>query len=188
MQSSNITVPGDTDQNYFTLAVYAPNGSEVAGGYCNGSSPGASCRYSLWNLAAGTYSVVATPTFGGTINFTAQLQSDVSEGALSASTPAAINLAQGQVQRFTFNANTGDTVALNLSGVTSTAPTGQAVYVNVYRPDTGAINTNNYYTQFDATGSQTLSLPNLPVGGTYTAVVYTPYGTPANGQLTLVPQ
>ncbi len=89
------------------------------------------------------------------------------------------------MERLTFNANQGDTVALNLSGVSTTGPTGQSVYVNVYRPDSGLITTGNYYTYFSETGSGTLNLQNLPASGTYTAVVYTTYGTPASAQLTL---
>jgi hypothetical protein len=183
---SNINVPGATN-NGFRVDVYNAAGTDVSGTYCYASNPGSSCRMSLWNMAAGTYSVIVTPYWGGTISFAAQLQSDASEGVMTAGTPNTISLVQGQVQRFTFNANAGDTVALNLAGVASTAPTGQSVYVNVYRPDTGAITTGNSYTSFNTASSQTLNLPNLPVGGTYTVTVYTPYGTPANAQLTLVP-
>ncbi len=186
LQFSNITVTGGTN-NGFRVDIYNANGTDVSGSYCYTSNPGASCRLALWNLAAGTYSVVVSPTWGGTISFNAQLQSDVAAPTLTANTPATVTLGSGQIQRLTFNANLGDTVALNLSGVSSTAPTGQSVYVNVYRPDTGAITTGNYYTTFSASGSTTLNLSNLPASGTYTAVVYTNYGTPATGQLTLVP-
>ncbi|MBE1162354.1 IPT/TIG domain-containing protein [Dyella acidiphila] len=186
LQLSNITLTGGSN-NGFRVDVYSANGTDVSGTYCYTSNPGASCRFALWNLPAGSYSVVASPTWGGTIGFNAQLQSDVAGPALTANTPATVTLGSGQIQRFTFNANVGDTVALNLSAVSSTAPTGQGVYVNVYRPDTGAITTGNYYTYFSETGSGTLNLPNLPASGTYTAVVYTNYGTPATAQLTLAP-
>ena len=189
----NISVPGSS-YNGFQISVYSAAGTEIFGTTCETSNPGASCRLPLWNLAAGTYSVIAVPNDGGTINFTAQLQSDTLGGALTLGTPTTINLAQGQVQRFTFNANAGDTLALNLSNVTSTAPTGQPVYVSVYRPDVGTITTSedynngNYYTQLGASsGSRLANLSNLPVSGTYTVVVFTPYGTPASAQLTLVP-
>jgi large repetitive protein len=181
---NNINVPGATT-NGVRYDVYNAAGTDVNGSYCYAASPGAGCRVALWNMAAGTYTVVVSPYWGGTINVTAQVQTDVSEGTLTPGAPISINLAQGQVQRFTFNANTGDSVALNLSGVSSTSPTGQPVYVNVYRPDTGSITTGNYYTYFDPTSSGTLNLQNLPAGGTYTVVVYTPYGTPATAQLTL---
>ena len=186
LELSNISVIGATN-NGFRVDIYSANGTDISGNYCYTSNAGASCRFALWNLAAGSYSVVVTPTWGGTINFNAQLQSDVSGPALTSNTPTTVTLGSGQVQRLTFNANLGDTVALNLSGVSTTAPTGQTVYVNVYRPDTGAITTGNYYTYFSATGSATLNLPNLPASGTYTAVVYTTNGTPGTAQLTFVP-
>ncbi|HUA80251.1 MAG TPA: hypothetical protein VL997_07765 [Dyella sp.] len=183
---SNVNVPG-ASYNAFQAYVYNAAGTVIANPTCAASNPGAACLIPLWNLPAGTYSVVASPYWGGTINFTAQLQADEIGTTLTANNPAVINLGQGQVQRLTFNANAGDTVALNLSGVTSTAPTGQAVYVNVYRPDTGAIATGNYYTQFHTSNSEVVNLANLPASGTYTVVVYTTDGTPASAQLTLVP-
>ncbi|MCD4542551.1 hypothetical protein LRP79_00005 [Burkholderia pseudomallei] len=183
---SNVNVAGASN-NGFYVNVYDPSGANVAGYYCYASNPGASCRQALWNLTAGTYSVVASPTWGGTISFSAQLEPDVAGPALVTGAPTTINLGAGQVQRLTFNANVGDTVALTLSGVSTTAPAGQYVYVNLYRPDTGAITPGNYYTYFNATGSNTINLQNLPASGTYTAVVYTAYGTPGTAQLALYP-
>ncbi len=173
--------------NGFRVDVYNSTGTDVSGNYCYTSNPGASCRFALWNLPAGTYSVVVSPTWGGTIGFTTQLQSDQTEPALAMSAPALVSLGAGQIQRFAFNANVGDTIALNLSGVSTSSPTGQGVYVNIYRPDTGAITTSNNYTSFSATSSSTINLQNLPATGTYTAVVYTSYGTPGTAQLTMQP-
>jgi hypothetical protein len=82
----------------------------------------------------------------------------------------------------------GDTVALTLSGVNTTSPTGQPVYVAIWRPDVGAITPGNTYTSFGTTSSNTLNLSNLPVSGTYTLAVYTTNGTPGTAQLMLAPK
>jgi large repetitive protein len=182
---SNLSVPGSGYNGEVQVNVVAANGTNVASYTCYSTNPGSSCRQALWNLAAGTYTVTVTPTYGGTISLTAQLQTDTSAGTLTPDTPVTVNLAQGQVQRYTFTANAGDTYAVNLTGVSSTSPTGQSIGVNVYRPDGGAITPSNYYTSFSTGSAGTMNLQNLPVGGTYTVVVYTPYGTPAAGQLSL---
>ncbi len=80
---SNINVPGATN-NALRVDIYDPSGAEVTWAYCYNSNPGASCRFALWNLRAGSYSVVATPTWGGTVSFSAQLRPDVSGPSLSA--------------------------------------------------------------------------------------------------------
>jgi len=185
---SGLTTTGSA--NWVNVNIYNANGVNVNLGNttCSTSNPGGSCRMALWNLAAGTYSVVVSMPYGNmTASFTATLEPDTVGTAIAEGSPAAVNLGLGQVERFTFNANLGDSVALNLSSVSTTLPSGQAVYVNVYRPDTGAITTSNAYTNFGASGSNTINLSNLPASGTYTAVVYTPYGTPATAQLALIP-
>jgi hypothetical protein len=182
---SDLNVPGASN-NGLEFYVYGPSGNQVSDNVCWANGAGASCRIALWNLAAGTYSVVAVPDWGGTISFNAQIQPDALGPAISMNAPASVSLAQGQVQRLTFNANVGDTVALSLANV-STTPSGQSVYVNLYRPDTGAITTGNSFTSFSTAGSTLINLQNLPASGAYTAVVYTAYGEPGNAQLTVVP-
>ena len=166
----------------FNVAVYNAAGSEVTSFSCSPSSPGASCRGSLWNLTAGTYSVGAAPTSNATLSFSALLQPDIVGPTLTAGTPTTVTLTSGQVERLTFTANAGATVALQLSGAT-TVPPGQSVSVLVFKP--GAITTSDSYTNFSATTSSTINLANLPTSGTYTAMVYTGYGEPGSAQLTL---
>jgi hypothetical protein len=169
--------------------VYDVTGNNVGWTYCYATNPGAGCRLALWNLRAGNYSVVVTPPdINSSLSFNTVLASDVTGPALSANSPANVNLGEGQIERFTFNANVGQAVNLTLSGVNTTSPTGQTMYVNVYRPDTGAITTSNYYANFGASSSNTLNLTSLPASGIYTAVVYTQYGTPGTAQLTVSPQ
>lgn len=180
---SNIAVAGGSGVQ---VQVNSATGASIASANCYPTNPGGSCRVPLWSLSAGSYSVIVSPIGGGQESFTALLEPDVLGSTLTAGASATVNLAQGQVERLTFNANVGDTVALQLSNV-ATTPTGQTVYAYVYRPDVGQITTSNAYTSFSTTGSGLLNLPSLPVSGTYTVVVYTTYGEPSNAQLTWVP-
>jgi large repetitive protein len=166
--------------------VYNASGTNVGSQDCYSSGPGAGCRLALWNLAAGTYSVVVSPQYpSNTLSFNATLEPDTIGPALALSTPTAVSLAAGEVERFTFSANAGDNVALQLSGV-STTPAGQAMYVQVYAP--GVVPTaNNTMTLLSTAGSTTSNLQNLPATGTYTAIVSIVSGTPGSAQLGFFP-
>jgi YD repeat-containing protein len=168
------------------VAVDNVAGTTIAGFSCYSSNPGASCRQPLWNLAAGTYTVVVTPASGATLQFNALLQPDIVGPSLTVGTPTTVTLGVGQVERLTFSGTLGQNVALDLSGV-STTPSGQTVYMMVFSPETGSvITTTNYYKYTSSTGSvATLNLPNLPATGIYTVVMYDSYGDPASAQVTL---
>ena len=169
-----------------TINVFDSNGTNVASG--SDCYNGWTCRYSLWSLAAGNYTVVVSPTgAGGSLGFNAMLEPDIVGPVLSANTPATVNLSLGQVERLTFNANAGASVNLDLSGVSTTNPSGLSAYVSVYRPDVGTITTSDAYNSFSSTSSGTLSLQNLPVSGVYTIVVSTS-GVVGSSTLELVPQ
>ncbi|MBF3882695.1 IPT/TIG domain-containing protein [Burkholderia pseudomallei] len=183
---SNVNVLG-AGTNAFEVLVTDPAGYQIANFYCYASSPGASCTQPLWNLMGGTYKVVAVPISGGTISFSAQLQSDINGGALTAGSATTVTLQTGQAERVTFSANQGSSVVLQLAGV-STTPANQSLFVDVYRPDAGEIETSNVYASFEATGSNSISLSNLPIGGTYTAVLHTATGIPANAQFSYATQ
>ncbi|AGK46933.1 IPT/TIG domain protein [Burkholderia thailandensis MSMB121] len=183
LELENVAVAGGG--NSVQLNVYNASGNSVAAFTCNASS-GASCRAALWNLTAGTYTAIVSPTSGGTMSFSALLQPDIVGGTLTRNTPVTVNLGVGQIERFTFTANAGDTVALNVSGV-STTPSGQPLYAFVFSPTTQTITTNNAYASFNTGSSTTVNLANLPATGTYTVVFYTAIGIPASAQLTLVP-
>lgn len=179
----DVAVTGGND-DYINVYVYTSEGQQIAYFTCWGGNPNGSCTQSLWNLAAGTYTVVAEPAWGGTISFNAMVQPDIVGAALTAGTPANITLGTGQAERFTFTGTLGGTVALELSGVTTT-PSGQNVYVNVYAPNGGLITPSSYYSTTNTAGTTTLNLTNLPASGAYTVVAYTGYGIPATAQLTL---
>lgn len=165
--------------------VYDSNGTNISSG--SGCYAQWTCRYSLWNLAAGTYLVVVSPPSAtSAVGFYATLSPDITGPVLSANTPTTVSLSLGQVERLTFNANAGDSVALDLSNV-STSQNGLSVYVSVYRPDVGTITTGDAFSSFSATSSNTLTLQNLPVSGTYTVVVSTS-GVVGSAVLELAPQ
>ncbi|MFG6693265.1 IPT/TIG domain-containing protein [Burkholderia pseudomallei] len=178
---SNVSF-GSDDRFPMTVNVLDAHGTNIASGQCG---QGGTCRFALWNLAQGSYSVVATPmyTFYSIAGFDAVLQSDTVGPALSLNTAQTATLAQGQVERFTFNGNAGDNRVLNVAAVSTTSPTGQPVTFAVYRPD-NSITPSNAYVSSQYTDSGSLSMTNLPVSGTYTVVVSTT-GEPGSAQLTL---
>ncbi|KGX70132.1 putative glutamate synthase domain 2 [Burkholderia pseudomallei TSV28] len=167
------------------LNVYNAAGTQVTGGSCYQSNPGSSCRVFLWGLAAGNYSVVASqPNGGGVMSFNPSLNPPVMGPLLTPNTPTTVNLANGQYELLTFNAAAGQTATITMSGA-STVPAGQAVFVVVYRPDVGTILPTNYYSYFQTTQTQSLTLSNLPVSGAYSIIVDSPYGLPLSGQLSI---
>lgn len=183
----NVSITGTSSSNV-GLNVYDANGTNITS--ANNCENGWSCRYALWNLAAGTYTVVISPPdTTSTISTHALLEPDVLGGTLSANTPANINLSLGQVDRYTFTASQGSNVALSLSAVN----TGQAAWpinVSVYAPNGDAITPNSYLATFNAPGNNgcnTLNLSNLPATGTYTLVVWTS-AVPGTAQLNWVSQ
>ena len=185
---SGITITGSSNTQ-MSVDVLNSAGTSVLTYQCYTTTPGATCRLPLWNLAAGTYTAVVYPVDTvSTVGFTTVLQPDVIGPVLVADTPTTINLATGEVERFTFTATAGETVALQLSGV-ATTPTGQAVYVQVYAPGTVPSNSpSNYYTIFNTTTTTTVNLQNLSTSGTYTAIVSILTGIPGHAQLTLESQ
>jgi YD repeat-containing protein len=183
---NSVSIVG-TSSGTVAVNVYNANGANISS--ANNCSNTWTCRYPLWNLAAGTYTVVISPPdVTSTISAAAMLEPDIQGGALSANTPISINLGMGQVERYTFAAAQGSNVALRLASV-NTGNVNWPVNVNVYSPSTGTITTGNYYTTFNApgtNGAKTINLSNLPTSGTYTLVIYTS-GLPGTAQLTFSP-
>lgn len=180
MQVTNTT----SSSGEYTIYVYNAGGAEVNAVACYETYPGGSCSLSLWNLNAGTYTAIVTPLGGGEMQFDGVVTADVAGGALTAGTPVNVNLATGQVERYTFSGTLGSSVSLELSGV-NTTPSGQSVTALVYSPTTGVITTSNYFTSTSGSSEATLNIPSLPATGTYTVIVYGGYGLPATAQLAL---
>ncbi|SDG78215.1 IPT/TIG domain-containing protein [Dyella sp. 333MFSha] len=176
----------DTTQTYYEVHVYAAAGNEIAYAGCSINSPGASCNMHLWYLTEGDYRVVVLPYYGGTLHLDTYLQKHLVGPALARDTTSGIDLEPGQAERFTFDANAGDTVALFVSSV-RTVPTGQNLRFLVYRPDAGGISTQTRaYTDFSTTGTRTVDLPDLPVSGRYTVIVLPDYGLAGAAQLSVL--
>lgn len=182
-----LTLSGISGAGSGSLAVnvYNSNGVNIASGA--GAYNGWVARYPLWNLPEGTYTVVVSPpTPSDTVTFNAMLQPDTVGPALGLNNPTAVNLSLGQVERLTFNANAGQSIALNVSGASTSNPSGLPVTVSVYSPNQSPITVNGVYVSTAVTGSNTINLSNLPISGTYTVIVNTS-GVPGSAQLTLAP-
>ena len=156
------------------VVVYAPDGSPQYSNNCPTTAP--VCPLNLSNLPmSGTYSVVVAPQNSGTGTFTATLSHEAT-GVLTAGTPLNLNLSRaGQTGRLTFNGAAGDVLGLGFTGVTLTN-----AYVLVYKPD------GTYFANitFSNGSTTTLSLPPLPVTGTYTVLI-TP-GVTTGGSMTFL--
>ncbi|WP_232448046.1 IPT/TIG domain-containing protein [Burkholderia ubonensis] len=183
LELTNVNVTGGS-QNQVNVQIFNAAGGSITSFSCTGSSTANYCHQPLWNMAAGTYSIIVSPSSGGTVAFNTLEQPDVIGPALTANTPLDVSMSVGQMERVTFNATAGQTVALSLANV-NTGTTGQPMYALVFAP--GAVNWGGYYTYIDTTSSATLNLPNLPASGTYTVVLGTGYSVPGSVQVTLVP-
>ena len=179
---NGLTITGSS-ANQVSANVFGPDGAKVLTYNCSTSNPGASCRLPLGNLAAGTYSVVVAPESpSSVISFNAILEPNTIGPALTLNVPTTVNLAAGQVEQYTFTANVGDTVALQLAGV-STSPGGQDMYLQVYLP--GVAVSSGAYETFDSASASVFTMSNVPASGTYTVVASIIPGTPGAAQLTL---
>jgi flagellar hook assembly protein FlgD len=162
----------DVSSGSLMVNVYDSNGVNVLS--AGNAENGWSSRYPLWNLAAGTYTIVVSPPDAiSTISFDASLQSDILGPGLSTEGPVTVSLNLGQVERLTFGGNAGDSIALYVSNAETNNPSGLPVSVSVFSPNSGSITTTNAYKTAAITDSAVVSLPNLPASGVYTVVVST---------------
>lgn len=181
---NNLASEGPANYYYFYVSIYDPDGVNVANYPCYTSGP--ACVQDLWNARGGKYILVAQPQQGDTIRFDAQLRRNTVKGALALGAPADLTHGYGDVLRYTFHAEQGDTLALHMDGIAS-MPAGYNTNVLVYRPDGGLVQTNSAYSSFYSRDNLTLNLPNLPVGGDYVVVVETDGTLAGQGTLTLLP-
>ncbi|CAJ4801180.1 IPT/TIG domain protein [Burkholderia pseudomallei] len=178
---SNLSITGSSSG--FQVNVYAPSGSQVVSFPCSVSM--VNCQAALWNLVAGTYTIIVTPPSGGSeLSFRPYLMAELIEPPLTANTPVTLNVSEPQVQRYTFTAHAGDNYTLQVSGVS-----GQPITVAVYSPTVSSITLNDYLATMTTSSSQQISLSNLPATGTYTVLVGAGAGGPSStGQMTLLSQ
>jgi hypothetical protein len=175
----------DVFYNTLLVSVYGPTGVNVGGGQCYLLDPSRGCSFHLWNLEAGTYTVIASPYTGtGTVAFKARVTRD-RVAMITPDNPINLTLQTGQVQRFTFNATAGDTIGLQLANI-ATNPANVGVRMLLYRPDVGPITTSTAaYVNIASSTSAVTNLANLPVSGTYTLVVTPDSGVAATVQVQL---
>jgi hypothetical protein len=132
----------------------------------------------------GTFTVSLLPTGAATLSTTATLSPDLT-GALVLGTPLAVNLSKlGQSALLTFGVTSegGQTLALNLSGV-STNPSGSGYTASVYSLAQEAQMTLDTYgnSSETITTDTTLNLANLSPGSY--ALFVTPSGAPGTGSM-----
>jgi YD repeat-containing protein len=169
----------DPADSYVDFNVFDADGNYITDVSCSTSSTEGVCNVPLWDLAAGTYTVIASPENSGTMSFNATLlRNQTSTLAMGAT--ASVDLAEpGQNARLAFQGTEGETVAIRVSGV-ATTPEGNYVEFNVYAPD----GTNVADT--DTSDGATLNLPDLPASGTYWVYVVPESGFPATANVSLI--
>lgn len=174
---------GDGGDSYYTVSLFSPAGAQVDAFNCYPSYPG--CTRDLWNMAPGRYHVVVQPAYpSSTMSFDALIRANPIKGALTRNTPADITHQFGDLLRYTFQATTGETVAIRIDNPTTT-PAAYNTGARVYRPDGGLITGNSTYSSMNGRDSQTLNLPSLPSTGTYTVLVNSDYLVAGTGTLTV---
>ena len=145
------------------------------------------CGVNLSLAQTGTYSVVVKPPSGPvTMSFTATLSQDTPGigTLLSPNMPYPLNIQySGQQGLMSFNASAGQTVALEVSGIT-TNPVNELVDLYVYAP--GGWPHGNPIASVATTTGYTFNLPNLPAG-TYTVYILPNFAATASMTVTLVP-
>ncbi|MBK6982056.1 MAG: IPT/TIG domain-containing protein [Betaproteobacteria bacterium] len=171
-----------TSSSTTALAVFKPDGTSFASVGCLPTSAGGRCKINLPVLAiGGTYSVRITPPAGVRVSGNVAL-SDELTGTLVAGVGSAISVSRpGQNVRYSFSGTAGESTAVELSQL-STTPSGQYLYMYIYRPD----GTQVTYAGGASTGVFA-NLPALPVTWTYSVLLDADKGVPFTAQLKLKP-
>jgi hypothetical protein len=150
-----------------TATVYNSAGTSVGVG--SGTS---SFTINLTNLAAGTYTVVIVPVYGGSATMQ-ETFAPVLGGTLTANGVGVNEAASvpGQYGYFLFSGTAGQSLALALTSLTLNPTSAGNIYVAVNEPNGTRLAYAECYT---SQGSCELDLPNLPVTGTYTLTIEPP--------------
>jgi YD repeat-containing protein len=148
--------------NYVQIYMYEPNGTNFDNANCY---VGSGCDYPYYNLPqTGTYTVQIRPVSASqTMSVTGTMTATLS-GSLTLNTPTPVTLNQvGENQVLTFTATAGQTVALEVSGISST-PANTTYVINLYGP-------SGFISYTETTSTTTINLPKLAAGN-YAALIY----------------
>jgi YD repeat-containing protein len=173
---SNLTLaPTSGSWNY--AYVYKPDGTALTNLNCGSVPTYPGCELTLTNLPqSGTYTVKVVPPGQQQLSLTSNLSTNLS-GSLSLGTSASVNLTEvGQSESLSFTATAGETVALAVSGVTTT-PANTSVNIQVYNASGSQVASAS-----TATGT-TLNMTNL-AAGTYQVLISPAY--PATSAMQVV--
>lgn len=153
-----------------TVIVYGPGGAYVAQ---STFSTTYSYTFNLLNLAAGTYTVLVTPSGNAAGSFQVTLANGAT-GSLptnGSAVPVATTV-PGQNGYFTFAGTAGQYLGLGITGVSVSPNTSPYVSVQILRPDGGYLTSTTCYTTSNP-GCE-VALSNLPQTGTYSVQVLAP--------------
>jgi hypothetical protein len=162
---------------YNGLRVFRPDGTEIlpAPNTCAGqtsSNPEGNCDGGLLATVAGTYTAILESPSNAYGTFSLEVSSEIT-GNLTPDVTQPVALGRvGQDARFTFSANVGDSLAIDLSNA-ALQPRSQRVDVTLYKPD------GSLWKSASATPPRILYLDlgtTLPASGTYTMTIDPLYG------------
>jgi YD repeat-containing protein len=175
---TNLVLTPSAASNYVIIGMYEPNGSYYYQWTCYVAS---SCEYGYFNFpVSGTWYLQITPgSPTQTMSFTTNLTTDLT-GTLAHNTPTPLSLGEmGQVAMLTFTATAGQTLAIAVTGISST-PANTPYYFVVYNPSGTAIASTS------STTGTTINLANLAAGN-YNLFIYPSPSATATMQLNLTP-
>jgi len=156
--------------------VYKPDGTYLTQIICGSSPTYPGCELNLTNLPqSGTYTMIVVPPGPQEMTFTMTLSVDAA-ATLTLGTPTTVTLGTvGESEVLTFTATASETVALTVSGVTTT-PANTLMYVYVYNSAGSQVTGTSMYT------GTTLNMANL-AADTYQVLIYPEYPATSSMQV-----
>ncbi|MGI8423402.1 MAG: pre-peptidase C-terminal domain-containing protein, partial [Chloroflexota bacterium] len=176
---SGTTVTPTGATSTVTFSVYQPDGSSLAGfthvSPCSATAnPQGNCDAEMLAAGAGTYSILGVPnSITAYTNLSVQVSSEAT-GTLVVDTASDVTLARvGQDSRHTFTASAGDSIGVDLFGISPT-PQAQSFAYTVSKPDgTALINCSAAWPAY----ASLCELGTLATAGTYAVTIDPSWGT-----------
>jgi len=166
----------------FGVTVYDPDGRQVDSYSCGASNP--ACIRDWWNTRSGVYKVIIAPNSDSLISADVSLTRNANLGPMAYDEPKDLANQRMIVSRTSFTADIDDTVTLTFDDIVADIA-GRRATISVYRPDVGLIWLQNPYARVTTAQATSLTLPGLPVDGTYTVVIGTDWGVPVRGHISV---